>query len=159
LARGTVPPAKLHELEAHLHACAHCQSALDQLVASDRWVGAVRRYLGEEPVTSGETAPAAGVALDFLTSSDWPDSLGRLGHYEIKGVLGRGDMAVVLKAVDPALNRSVAIKVLAANLAASGVSRQCFLREARAAAAVVHEHVVAVYAVDEAAGLPYLEKK
>jgi serine/threonine-protein kinase len=71
-------------------------------------------------------------------------------------LLGRGGMAVVLKAVDPALNRTVAIKVLAAHLASCGAARQRFLREARAAAAVVHEHVVAVHAVDEVGGLPYL---
>jgi serine/threonine protein kinase len=71
-------------------------------------------------------------------------------------LLGRGGMAVVLKAVDPALNRTVAIKVLAAHLASSGAARQRFMREARAAAAVVHEHVVAVYAVEETGGLPYL---
>jgi serine/threonine-protein kinase len=65
-------------------------------------------------------------------------------------------MGVVLKAHDVALNRNVAIKVLLAPLAASGAARRRFLREARAAAAVVHEHVVAVHAVDEARGLPYL---
>ena len=57
-------------------------------------------------------------AVDFddapgsLAPSDWPDSLGRLGSYEVKGVIGRGGMGVVLKAFDPALNRNVAIKVL-----------------------------------------------
>src|SRR5262249_42423152 len=95
-------------------------------------------------------------ALHFLTPSDWPDSLGRLGAYEVKGVLGRGGMGIVLKVFDPVLNRNVAIKVMAAGLAACGASRQRFLRAARAAAAVVHEHVVAVYAVEESAGLPYL---
>ena len=65
-------------------------------------------------------------------------------------------MGVVLKAFDPALNRNVAIKVLSATLATSGAARQRFLREARAAAAVVHTHVVAVFAVVESAGLPFL---
>ena len=79
-----------------------------------------------------------------------------MGTYEVKGVLGRGGMGVVLKAFDPALHRNVAIKVLSASLATSGAARRRFLREARAAAAVAHEHVVAVHAVVESAGLPFL---
>ena len=71
-------------------------------------------------------------------------------------MLGRGGMGVVLKAFDPALSRNVAIKVLSASLASCGAARRRFLREARAAAAVVHEHVVSVFAVDETAGLPFL---
>ncbi len=82
--------------------------------------------------------------------------MGRLGTYEVKGILGRGGMGIVLKAFDPALNRNVAVKVLSASLAATGAARARFLREARAAAAVVHEHVVGVFAVAEAAGLPFL---
>ncbi len=61
-----------------------------------------------------------------------------------------------MKAFDPALSRNVAIKVLSASLATCGAARRRFLREARAAAAVAHEHVVAVHAVVETAGLPFL---
>ena len=71
-------------------------------------------------------------------------------------MLGRGGMGVVLKAFDPALSRNVAIKVLSSSLATCGAARRRFLREARAAAAVVHEHVVGVFAVVESAGLPFL---
>ncbi len=70
-------------------------------------------------------------------------------------MIGRGGMGVVLKAFDRSLHRIVAIKVLAPPVAAGGTARQRFIREARAAAAVSHDHVVAIYAVDEAA-LPYL---
>ena len=82
--------------------------------------------------------------------------MGRLGTYEVKGVIGRGGMGVVLKAFDPALSRNVAIKVLSASLATCGAARRRFLREAKAAAAVAHEHVVSVFAVVETAGLPFL---
>ena len=71
-------------------------------------------------------------------------------------MLGRGGFGVVLKAYDPALSRIVAIKVLASQLAASAAARSRFAREARAAAAVVHENVVAIHAVDSWNGLPYL---
>src|SRR5262249_10269666 len=76
---------------------------------------------------------------DFLTPSQRPDSLGRLDHYEILEVVGRGGMGVVLKGFDEKLHRVVAIKVLAPEMAVSGTARQRFTREARAAAAVSHE--------------------
>ena len=94
--------------------------------------------------------------LDFLAPALTPGHLGRFGPYEVTGLLGRGGMGVVLKAFDPALHRVVAVKVLAPQLATSASARKRFLREARAAASVVHEHVVTIHAVDEAGGLPYL---
>jgi serine/threonine protein kinase len=79
-----------------------------------------------------------------------------MATYEVTGVIGRGGMGVVLKAFDPALSRKVAIKVLSPALASCGAARRRFLREARAAAAVVHEHVVGVFAVVESASVPFL---
>lgn len=65
-------------------------------------------------------------------------------------------MGIVLKARDPGLDRIVALKILPPTLAANSLARARFIREARAAAAVAHEHVVPIHAVDEQAGLPYL---
>ncbi len=65
-------------------------------------------------------------------------------------------MGVVLKAFDPALDRQVAIKVMAAAVAGSATARRRFTREAKAAAAVCHEHIVPVHGVHEEDGLPYL---
>src|SRR5262245_38857487 len=48
-------------------------------------------------------------ALDFLALSDRPGALGRLGHYEIQEVIGRGGMGIVLRAFDEKLLRVVAI--------------------------------------------------
>ncbi|HMC88522.1 MAG TPA: protein kinase, partial [Gemmataceae bacterium] len=79
----------------------------------------------------------------------------RLGGYEIMGVVGCGGMGVVLKAFEPPLNRYVAIKVLGPQLALSGAARQRFTREAKAAAAVVHDNVIAIHTIAEAGGLPY----
>src|SRR5439155_26902068 len=98
-----------------------------------------------------------GVApLDFLAPSDRPDSLGLLGHYEILEVIGRGGMGIVLRAFDDKLHRVVAIKVMAAQLATNGAARRRFTREAQAQAAVSHDHIVTIHAVEEAGGLPYL---
>src|SRR5262245_39388185 len=132
----------------------------------------------DEALGSGERAPAAdprplpdprgetqthdtgsaeaGAVPDFLTPSQKPGALGRLDHYEVLEVVGRGGMGVVLKAFDEKLHRVVAIKVLAAELAVSGTARQRFTREARAAAAVSHEHVVTIHAVEENHRPPYL---
>jgi WD40 repeat protein len=94
--------------------------------------------------------------LDFLEPSGKPGSLGRLGHYEVLEVVGRGGMGVVLKAFDEVLHRVVAIKVLAPPLASSANARKRFIREARAAAGVSHDHVVTIHAVEETGRLPYL---
>ena len=96
--------------------------------------------------------------LELLDPPDpaYPETLGRMGSYVILEVLGRGGMGVVLKARDPALERTVAIKVLAPALAHGATARRRFAREARAVAAVGHEHIVTIYAVDEYRGLPYL---
>jgi serine/threonine protein kinase len=103
----------------------------------------------------GETTPP-DETLDFLAPCDTPGRLGLLAHYEIVEILGRGGMGIVLRGVDVKLNRPVAIKVLAPQLAANAMARQRFRREAQAAAAVSHDHVVAIHAVDEWNGLPYL---
>ena len=70
-------------------------------------------------------------------------------HYKILEELGRGGMGIVCRARDPKLNRVVAIKVLAPELAANPNARRRFLREAQAAAAISHPHVVTIHAVDE----------
>src|SRR5262245_10389153 len=96
-----------------------------------------------------ETAPAAGVDVRaLLAPPDKPGQLGKLGHYEVLAVVGRGGMGVVLKAFDPKLHRPVAIKLMAPHLAAHGAARKRFEREARAVAAIRNEHVVAIYDVD-----------
>ncbi|MEK6262207.1 MAG: hypothetical protein AABP62_26715 [Planctomycetota bacterium] len=79
------------------------------------------------------------VSLDFLEPCDAPGRLGRLGGYEILEVIGRGGMGIVLRAMDVKLNRVVAIKVLAPELASNPQARKRFLREAQAAAAVSHD--------------------
>src|SRR5262249_4462980 len=70
---------------------------------------------------------------------------GRLGPYEVLGVLGKGGMGVVLRAWDAGLRREVAVKVMRPDLARRPEARGRFLREARAAAQLQHDHVVPVY--------------
>jgi serine/threonine-protein kinase len=156
LADDLLSAQEVAELEEHISDCPQCRVTLDGLAGGDGWAEAVRHNLRAGPTEFESPDDDGEWSLSFLAPSDWPDSLGRLGTYEIKGVLGRGGMGIVLKAFDPALNRNVAIKVLSAPLANCGAARRRFLREARAAAAVVHLHVVSVFAVVETSGLPFL---
>jgi len=138
-------------------------------LASDRTLRSVlasiasieRSHSSVNTPTSGETLDSSASDADhsrdlrFLAPSDDSAYLGKLGPYLIEEVIGRGGFGVVLKARDPRLSRIVAIKVLAPHLATSGTACQRFEREARAAAAVTHEHVITIYAV-ESEPLPHL---
>ncbi|MEQ9104901.1 MAG: protein kinase [Rhodothermales bacterium] len=75
-----------------------------------------------------------------------------LSHYRIVAELGRGGMGIVYKAQDTKLDREVAIKVLPANALASDDDRARFHREAKAAAALNHPHIAAIYEIDHADG-------
>lgn len=112
--------------------------------------GSSRTDMEETQGEPADSRSAAGTSLTFLAPSSRDDSLGRLDHYEILRVLGKGGFGTVFKAFDEKLHRMVAIKVLAPELAASGTAKARFLREARAAAAVNHEHVVGTHAIGEA---------
>lgn len=150
------------ELEAHLLACPACRDRLDQLAGGVPWWLEVRHYLGDDGAMQAIGASDSAERrtpphdLTFLQPSSHPTALGKLGTYEVLEVLGQGGTGIVLKAFDPALHRPVAIKVLAAPYAARGAARKRFAREARAAAAIAHEHVVAIHAVDADAAPPYL---
>jgi WD40 repeat protein len=107
--------------------------------------------------SDSDNAPSeCAIPLDFLAPSRKPDSLGRLGHYEILEVVGKGGMGIVLRAFDEKLHRVVAIKALLPALAATGSARKRFVREAQAAAAVTHDHVIDIHAVEDTGPVPYL---
>jgi WD40 repeat protein/serine/threonine protein kinase len=95
-------------------------------------------------------------ALASLAPGREPDVLGRLDHYDVLEVIGRGATGVVLKARDTKLQRIIAIKMLAPRLAASTAARARFVREAQAAAAVRNDNVVAIHAVSDEGRAPYL---
>ena len=110
-----------------------------------------------EHVAAGSRAAneADAVLLSYLQPSEKKDSLGRLSHYDVLEVIGRGAFGIVLRAFDEKLQRVVAIKVLAPEMAATSPARKRFLREARTSAQVRHENVVAIYAVEDKP-IPYL---
>ena len=110
----------------------------------------------DQPASRHLAAEGGPAALDFLESSTTAGALGRLGHYEVQEVLGGGGMGMVLRAFDEKLHRVVAIKALAPPLATCGSSRQRFVREARATAAVTHDNVIGIHADEDAGPVPYL---
>ena len=84
------------------------------------------------------------------------DELGRLGHYRVLRKLGGGGMGVVFPTEDLALHRKVALKTMLPAYAADAQNRERFLREARAAASIEHDHIVAIHQVGEDNGVPFL---
>jgi WD40 repeat protein len=176
LLAGEAPSEDQAELVAHLDQCADCQLLLDHLTGVDpallNAAGALpRQGYTDEPklrrvLTDLENDAQLSTLyrpLDLLAwgrsllvRSGSSETLSPLDDYEVTKVIGQGGMGLVFQAYDGALKRWVAIKVLAPNLAVDKVARLRFAREAQAAAAVRHEHVITIHAVREARGLPYL---
>ena len=80
----------------------------------------------------------------------------RLGPYEIQSAIGTGGMGEVYKARDTRLDRTVAIKILPAELSADPERRTRFEREARAVAALSHPHICTLHDVGTHDGMTYL---
>lgn len=172
LLAGETQPHEQRDVEEHLGACARCREALDLLAGGaasfrgrrpgtqsepDPYLVGVLRALGD-PALSRPSDPAAeglAVILDQLEPATRPGTAGRFGGYDLIELIEAGGMGIVWRAFDPALQREVALKVLHPLLAASPTARQRFVREARLAAAVHHDHVVTLYAVAEAGGMPF----
>lgn len=159
-----------NQFEEHLATCPTCQAMLVEVAGGSitldsaaallsssielpQWTDKQNSLLG---IRTGETSHSIhSVDLSVLGPTDDPASMGRIGNYEIQGIIGRGGMGIVFRGLDSALSRNVALKVLDPALASVAAARKRFAMEARAMAAISHEHVVPVYTVDEHRGLPY----
>jgi CheY-like chemotaxis protein len=110
------------------------EGAEDALVDAVRAAAAGRTYLdpglGSRLATSGAAELAVGAMF--------------AGH-RIVGVAGRGGMGVVYRATDLTLDRRVALKLIASNVADDEEFRARFERECRVAASLEHPHVVPIY--------------
>lgn len=148
------------QLTIHLDDCSTCRDVIQHKAAEDSSWSEARSLLSDTVVreTKNSQKPSLLIqgVLDMLLPTDDQDMLGRIGGYEVSGVVGAGGMGVVLKAHDSSLERMVAVKVMAPHLASSGSARQRFAREAKAAAAVLHPNVIAIHGVFGDAELPYL---
>lgn len=83
----------------------------------------------------------------------------RIGDYRLVKVLGEGGMGVVYEAEQISLRRPVALKLLSAGAASIARRRARFRREAEAGSRVRHKNIVAVYAVGEHAGVPFIAQE
>ena len=172
LLEDALPPPEAAALCEHLESCSECLQRLRSLCAEKEWWEVAESHAGRETVAESLlqqallTRPQPGTLPGSHSPGELPpgllepsadgEYLGRFGHYDVIEVLGQGGMGIVLKGLDPTLNRFVAIKVLAPGLANRVTARKRFLREAQAAAAITHEQVVTIHGVGEIRRLPYL---
>ncbi|MEZ5330014.1 MAG: serine/threonine-protein kinase [Verrucomicrobiales bacterium] len=160
---------------AHLDGCSSCQRVLDKLAGgeeiSNEWKPILQsvsnrcvpasslsdlvNHLKRHPAQA-ESPRVTETDLTFLRPSDVENSLGKMGLYEVVGLIAQGGMGIVLRAIDPDLQREVAIKVLSPVLAVNEGARARFLREARAVASLDHPNILPVYGVGDEDSLPYL---
>jgi serine/threonine protein kinase len=80
----------------------------------------------------------------------------RIAGYRLEEQIGQGGMAVVFRAHDERLDRTVALKILSPALAADEAFRQRFIRESRAAAAVDDPHIIPVFEAGESGGVLFI---
>jgi serine/threonine-protein kinase len=163
------------QLRSHLSTCKNCQREIETLAADEEWWNRATKNLGQtsetfpnwpsggdsimvrvDSRTSNSVASPKSSSKSVLDPPAHPEMLGRIDGFEIEERIGQGGMGVVFRGFDSALNRPVAIKVLAPHLASSGIARKRFAREAQAAAAVVHPNVVPIYSVKDSPKRPYI---
>jgi serine/threonine protein kinase len=139
--------------------CGDCPELAEPL---RRRIDRFRLGLADPPLPPATSAPADGPAardprFPFLAPPGPDGGLGRLGPYRILDLLGSGGMGLVFRAEEPPpLRRAVALKTIRPEYAGQPAARARFLREARAAARIEHAHVVPLFQVGEADGLPFL---
>ncbi|MFF0290693.1 serine/threonine-protein kinase [Streptomyces sp. NPDC005262] len=107
-------------------------------------------------------APVPPHSPDPRQATDLPvgrpsDLLGRrIAGYRVESEIGRGGMAVVYRARDLRLDRTVALKLLAPELARNDTFRKRFTHESRVAASIDHPHIVPVFEAGETEGILYI---
>src|SRR5262249_23149563 len=106
--------------------------------------------------TDGDDATNYGGTPTNTTPSNfgarWPT---RIGEYNILGILGRGGMGVVYRAVQRTLNRPVALKMIKSGMYAEWEEIDRFQAEARAIASLRHPNIVQVYEIGTENGCPF----
>lgn len=160
-----------HRLQSHLDECPECCKRLADLVGDPTWWEEAESILSssrsqivldtlDQIQSKGSELSVSENLLTYLEQwmgpTDDPTKMGRIGGFEVVGIIGVGGAGVVLKAFDPRLNRFVAVKTLLPGLTDNVVARKRFERESQSVAAISHQHVVPIYAVDSYNGAPYI---
>jgi hypothetical protein len=140
-----------------------CRDCPDLRAEAERHLAVLRQFhILARP--SGSTAVEAGADPETLSderaravpAGPLPVPGTPFGRYRILAELGQGGMGIVYRAHDMQLDREVALKVLRPEVAANPQTAARFLREARALAAVRHDHVVEVYDYGERDGVRFV---
>ena len=156
------PTSDVIALFDHVERCGQCQATLRSIGGNETWWRDVQHWLSSEqpgPESAAPPAPTASLSaadLSFLQPAAHPEMLGRMGRYDIEGVIGRGGMGIVFRGFDSDLCRCVAIKTLSPRYGCDADARQRFAREAQAAASVVHENVIPIFNVQADHDPPFL---
>ncbi len=170
---GDLPEPHLSAVAGHLETCRRCEetagrldSAVDPVLAALRDPSSVvddstRHVRGKAARPSAgspfdDALPEPDPAYPFLLPPAAADELGRLAGYRVLRLLDRGGMGYVFHAVDVALDRPVALKVMRPDLGGESRAWDRFVREARLMAAIKHDHVVGVYQAGQERDVVYL---
>ena len=157
---GGMDANRTSQLRTHLEHCASCRQVVGS--SSVRPTPTVEHRDDSSRVLLTQTAPegtrpqgAVPVSDETVDVPSAPQQIAnrclpRIDGYQITGVVGQGGMGIVYRAVETALNRAVALKVLPAMIgSASSAAVERFRREARAAADLHHTNIIPIYRYGE----------
>ncbi len=112
------------------------------------------RFARFDPAVVGAVLADPGVALRLRALAIGPESV--IAGYRLVSLAGRGGMGVVYEAIQLSLGRPVALKLIDPAHADDPEVRVRFIRESRAAASLIHPHVIPVYEAGEDSGLLFI---
>lgn len=159
------------QVTEHLDRCEECQQRMTQLAAEPNWWREAGQWLENASIDEelagewsedefgehqGASPEESLIESGLMRPATKLDTIGSIGRYDVRRVIGTGGTGIVLQAVDTELDRIIAVKVLAPTFASNGPARRRFSREGQAAAAVVHENVVAIHHVESNGPVPFL---
>jgi len=117
-------------------------------------------------LTAGESFAIIKGRCDYLTElkknirSPKSGKMKNIGKYKITSILGKGAMGIVYKALDPDINRDVAIKTIRFDLVSEEGDREemmeRFMREAQAAGKLTHSNIITIYDVGREKDMTYI---
>jgi tRNA A-37 threonylcarbamoyl transferase component Bud32 len=165
---GPLSQADREVLARHLEKCPRCRATAEVLLAEQRTAGGFRSSqqshgtvvsASGDDVTLAAPPPSDAMAMPAPTPLPAPAAASgprQLSHFRVIRQLGAGGMGEVYLAEDIKLERRVALKLMRPELAAVELHKLRFLREARETAKIQNDHIVTIYHVDEADGVPFL---